>query len=660
MPFFGTALFLISIHLKNSVVLFLTVLFISCFSEKENDLETEKVNDSINYYFLESQDLKLKLTDRLAAINNALEISRKVKEQKIVAQLAYQKNWLHYSLGQYDSLIFFHKHLFKDSLENLDKYHFAKEHYLMGYYFSEVVHDSKKAFQNYTVSKGYFEQIGDSSWVGRNLLSIGTIQKDHNDFFGSKETLTEALQFLVPENDTVYIAQCYNLLATDHRKLLNYQDAVTYYLKAINTTKSEDDKLIYQNNLAAAYIDDMRYKDAIELLENIAQDSVMIQNKYEYARVLDNLAYSQWLSGKEKMAKPFLDALKIRIENDDKRGQIASYTHLGEFYSKNQPQRAKADLHTVIELSKTIKMPRAEKDALRFLMQLVPENVQLRDRYVFLQDSLYEQELKGKTQFAKYKYDDKLKQESILRLEKENAEKELEASRQRNQKIIYLGSFLFAVSVLGLSMYSFAERTKRLKQKNKADKLMATHETEAELSRRLHDGFGAQLNQTMLMVQNDADKSTLMDTLEGLYNQSRDFSREINEVDTGPNFKEEFFEMLRFRTPPIARLFITGSKEINWAEIAPLTKAVLYKVLQELMINMGKHSEATLITITFQKTSKILKVDYTDDGVGASIEALNAKNGLRNTEKRIQALGGTITFDSGEGNGFKANFSIPY
>ncbi|MDC6364008.1 MULTISPECIES: tetratricopeptide repeat-containing sensor histidine kinase [Flavobacteriaceae] len=555
---------------------------------------------------------------------------------------------------------FFHRLLFIDSsYDGADPYNMAKEYYLMGHYFSEIVHDSEKAFQNYTLSKGYYEHIGDSVWVGRNLLNMGTIQKDSNDFFGSKETLTEAIQYLVSKNDSIYIAQCFNLLATNHRKLLNFYDAERYYLEAISSTNSKEDKLIYKNNMAAAYIDEARYEDAIMLLMGITSDTVLEQNRYEYARVLDNLVYAQWLSGKEKVEEPFLQALEIRRQNNDRRGQIASYTHLGEFFSKKQPQKAQAYFDTVITFSKTIKMPRAEKDALKFLMQLEPTNIQLRDRYVFLQDSLYEQELKVKTQFAKYKYDDKLKQESILRLEKENAEKELEASRQRNQKIIYLGGFLFAISVLGLSIYSFRQRTKRLRQKNKADKLVAAHETEAELSRRLHDGFGARLNQAMLMVQNDTDKSTLLDTLEGLYDQSRDFSREINEVDTGPNFKEEFFEMLRFRTPPIARLFITGSKEINWTEITPLTKTVLYKVLQELMINMGKHSKATMIAITFQKVGKILKVDYSDDGIGASIEDLNTKNGLRNTEKRIQALGGTITFDSGKGDGFRANIILP-
>lgn len=646
--------------MKKSFPLIITLILISCFSGKEDSLEAEKRSVEIDFFYRKSQDVSLKLDDRLKAINKAIEISKKHNREVVSARLAYQKNWLHYSLAQYDSLNFFHRLLFIDSsYDGADPYNMAKEYYLMGHYFSEIVHDSEKAFQNYTLSKGYYEQIGDSVWIGRSLLNMGTIQKDFNDFFGSKETLTEAVQFLVAKNDTTYIAQCYNLLATNHRKLLNFYDAERYYLEAISSTNSKEDKLIYKNNMAAAYIDEARYEDAIMLLMGITSDTVLDQNRYEYARVLDNLAYAQWLSGKEKVEEPFLQALEIRRQNNDRRGQIASYTHLGEFFSKKQPQKAQAYFDTVITLSKTIKMPRAEKDALKFLMQLEPANIQLRDRYVFLQDSLYEQELKVKTQFAKYKYDDKLKQESILRLEKENAEKELEASRQRNQKIIYLGGFLFAISVLGLSIYSFRQRTKRLRQKNKADMLVAAHETEAELSRRLHDGFGARLNQAMLMVQNDTDKSTLLDTLEGLYDQSRDFSREINEVDTGPNFKEEFFEMLRFRTPPIARLFITGSKEINWTEITPLTKTVLYKVLQELMINMGKHSKATVIAITFQKVGKILKVDYSDDGIGASIEDLNTKNGLRNTEKRIQALGGTITFDSGKGDGFRANIILP-
>lgn len=649
---------------KNGLKKFLLLSVIGfCFSCSRQSADhspiVQSIGDSIPFYFNFSTDEEFPIEDRYRAINRLYSYLRKNERDTIYGHVLYQKNVLHLSLKEYDSLLFYNNELKDYASENGDTFNLARQHYLMGYYFSVIAQDYERAFQNYTSSKSYYEQVKKWNWVGINLLNMGTIQKDFNDYFGSKETLTEALRFLIPENDTIYLAQCYNLLATNHRKLLNYSDAIKNYNQAISMTGIEIDRSVYQNNLAVVYTDNARYEDAIAILKDISQDSVLKQNNRQYARTLDNLAYAQWLSGKEKEAKPFLYALEIRVRHNDKRGQIASHTHLGEFYSKDQPQRAKAHFNTVINLSKDIKIPRAEKDALKFLMQLEPQNVQLRDRYVFLQDSLYEQELKVKTQFANMKYNDEQEKARLLALEKENVEKELQTSRQRSQKIIYLGGFIFAVSVLGLSIYSFRQRTKRLKQKNKTDRLTAIHETEFELSRRLHDDHGGKLNQTMLLVQKDADKSVVLDNLEALYNQTRDFSREINEIDTGPNFKREFFEMLRFRTPSNIKLFITGSKEIVWETVAPLTKIVLYKVLQELMINMGKHSKATLITIVFQETGKLLKVDYADNGVGASEEDLNIKNGLRNTEKRIQAIGGTITFGLGKGDGFKANITIP-
>ncbi|WP_291871059.1 tetratricopeptide repeat-containing sensor histidine kinase [Maribacter sp.] len=487
---------------------------------------------------------------------------------------------------------------------------------------------------------------------------MGTIQKNKNDYFGSKETLTEAIQYLQSKKDSKYLSSSYNALATNHRKLLNYQDALKYYNKAIEISNSKKDKLIYQNNLAATYIDNGQFKTAISLLKSIKKENVLHKTKIKHALVLDNLAYAKWLSGINKEQTEFIKALRIRKKNKDQRGQIASYTHLGEFYSKKNPQKAIVYFDSVIQLSKKLRIPRAEKDVLTFLMKIDSENVFIRDRYVALTDSLYNQELKVKTQFAKYKYDDKLQQESILRLEKEKAEREVELTKQRTRKIIsYFG---IAILLLGLCfiVYDSKQRSKRLKQKNKTEKLKATFETEAQLARRVHDDFGAKLNHSMALVQNDTDKMEVLDMLESLYNQSRNFSREINEVDIGANYKTELFSMLGTYTLGV-KLYTTGTTKINWNSINPLSKTVLYKILRELMINMTKYSKATTVTIAFINTPSILRVEYLDDGVGASKKQLNFKNGLRITENRIQAIGGTIIFDSEKGKGFKAEIQIP-
>ncbi|MFX0555626.1 hypothetical protein ACOCEA_02450 [Maribacter sp. CXY002] len=644
--------------MKNYLLL-LTVLLISCNRDKTNKPNTFIEKDSPSYYFLKSQDMKLEATDRLKAVNKAIEMTGGLDSHGFSGQLAYHKNWLHFSSGQNDSLIFYHHKVFEGPSKNIDYYYLGQEYYLMGYYFSEVVRNSEEAFRNYTLSKGYFQKIRDSSWVGRNLLNMGTIQKDKSDFFGSKETLTDALKYLNSRNDKTYMVQCYNLLATNHRKLLNFDDALTFYNKAIKLTDSPTDKFIYQNNLAATYIDNHQLKMAINLLDSISSIPIPVSNQKEYARVLDNLAYSKWLSGNKIKENEFQKPLQIRIQNNDKRGQIASYTHLGEFHSETNPGKATSYFDSVIILSKTLKIPRAEKDALKFLMELEPTNVQLRDRYVFLQDSLYKQELKVKTQFAKYKYDDKLKQESILRLEKDNAEKELEANQERTQKILYLGGFIFTTTILGLSLFGFRQRTKRLKQQGMAKTLEAIQETEAELSRKLHDDHGGKLNQLMSLIQIDADKEIILDKTEELYNHTRDFSRTLNSVDTGPDFWNILKATLEFAKPAEVEMMFNGGKELNWSTVSDQSKTILFKVLQELIINMARHSKAQQTVIIFKEHNKILNVYYEDDGVGASKESLFRKNGLQNTEKRIQAIGGSIIFDSEEGKGFRAEIHIP-
>ncbi|WP_431163280.1 tetratricopeptide repeat protein [Flagellimonas beolgyonensis] len=646
--------------MKKLVCWAVIVFCVSCTSQdKKYNSSKDAAASSVLEHYNRSLDSSLSFLEQKQAIDRAYDLGKDLDKDILFNKVLYQKCRFSLTSGQYDSLLIYDKMLQSQATRMQDDPNLARQHYLMGYYFDRIAKLPDSAFTRYNSAKNHFLQMPDSAWVGKSLLNMGTIQKDQNDFFGSKETLTEAIEYLNATEDYGYMADVLNLLATNHRKLQNFSDATAYYEKAISVSENNMNRLIYQNNLAATLIDQKVYEKAISILENIIQDTLLNQDQENYARVSDNLAYANWLSGKDGRENQFLDALKMRKEEGDKRGLIASYTHLGEFHSQKRPQVAMTYFDSVIRLSKSIKKPRAEVDALKFLMSLEPNNVQRLKRYIFLQDSLYTQELNVKTQFAKYKYDNQVTQEKSLRLEKENAEKELEVTRQRNQKIVAFFMLAFLFGGIGFLIYYFKQRTRRLTQENKTAKLEATLETEAEMSRRLHDDFGAGLNQAMLMVQSDMHKSKILDRLEGLYGQSRNFSREINEVDTGPHFKEELLGMLQFRTPENAKLYHSGTGGIDWELVNPLAKKVLFKVLQELMINMGKHSEATLISIEFENKAEMLRINYMDNGVGASELELKTKNGLRNTEKRIRAIGGTITFDSVKGEGFKANIEIP-
>ena len=84
----------------------------------------------------------------------------------------------------------------------------------------------------------------------------------------------------------------------------------------------------------------------------------------------------------------------------------------------------------------------------------------------------------------------------------------------------------------------------------------------------------------------------------------------------------------------------------------------IYRILQELMVNMQKHSKATLVAISFKKNNKQYSINYSDNGVGIKLDELSFRNGLKNVETRIKSINGIITFDTSLNNGFKSFISF--
>ena len=81
----------------------------------------------------------------------------------------------------------------------------------------------------------------------------------------------------------------------------------------------------------------------------------------------------------------------------------------------------------------------------------------------------------------------------------------------------------------------------------------------------------------------------------------------------------------------------------------------LVLTFKEAMTNALKHSKATDIVFESTIDQNQLKVMLSDNGVGFKVNDLPRINGLKNMEKRIASIGGTLTIDSGE-KGTKVTF----
>ncbi|WP_299434968.1 hypothetical protein [uncultured Aquimarina sp.] len=631
-------------------ILVLISIFYSCQDRRINNSSREKQSSHILNYYKISKDKTQSISDRKYAINKAYKLLAKQSKDTLYCKVLYQKGVIHYSKKEFDSLWFYANILWTQANTIENYYYQGKANYLKGYYLDKIRFIRDSAFYYYNRSKNNFLVLQDSSEVGRRLLNMAYIQKNSSDFFGSKETITNALRYLIPEKDKKYIASAYNVLAINNKYLLNKEDAIKYYKKAIVSTQSNIDQLIYTNNLSVMYIQTEEYGKAIVSFRNILKDSLIYTVPKERARVLDNLAYAQWRKDSIDVEHEFLKALDVRITEHDQSGLIASYTHLGEYFMHKDKDKAKSWFQKAIRTAKAIKNPRGELDALQFLMSTYPNDLITKDRFIVLNDSLQKQELKVKTQFAKIQYDDQLKIEEILKLEDIMKQQQLEVSIQRTQKIIYL-----LVGILLLVTIAFFGHY--LIRKHRKEKEKEVYKTEKRISKKIHDELANDISNLASYVEKTAEasmpstKEVLGNKLQNMYLRARDISIETATIDVD-NFKKELLNLIQQYNTNAVRV-ITNLSEIEWTTTPDYKKIAVYRVLQELFVNAKKHSDCKRITLIARDSEKKRVITYTDDGVGCNISTVKT-NGLVNAENRIDNIKGKLTFETSSGEGFRA------
>jgi signal transduction histidine kinase len=203
-----------------------------------------------------------------------------------------------------------------------------------------------------------------------------------------------------------------------------------------------------------------------------------------------------------------------------------------------------------------------------------------------------------------------------------------------------------------------------LVNKNKREKIKTSYNTELRIANKLHDELANDVFHTMAFAETQDlstghNKEILLSNLETIYSRTRNLSRENSAIETGSLFISYLKEMISGFNTKEVNVLIYGMDTINWKIVETNKKIVVYRVLQELLVNMKKHSQCSLVAITFKKDKNKLQIDYTDNGLGASNKELNHKNGLQNVENRIKTIKGSITFDNNSNKGFKVSFIFP-
>lgn len=473
------------------------------------------------------------------------------------------------------------------------------------------------------------------------LYYISEIQQKQSDFSGSEATATESLKINPNYSDNFSF---YNLLGTNYLEQNDFEEAIKYYNLADKGIKRQIDKCVIKNNIGYIYLESKQFSKAKVILESIVTHDSLVADKENYARVLDNLGFAYFKLNQPQAIDYLNRSLKIRdsIKNDSE--SIASYMHLSEYYLNSNPTLAQDFAQKAYNSATAINSPDDRIEALKFQITSGNSNdvKKLALMQMSISDSINIIRQTSKNQFAKFKFDNSI----ALK----------ESEKQKTQKQLYLILFLFASTIFSIIFFTIRSRNRR--------KLRTiSYETETRISKRLHDElandvFNALTYAETQDLQDNEKKEQLLENLDAIYTRTRNIAKENSDIDTGSNFQDNLQSIIASYISDDVNVLIQNQNPINWLLVKKEVKIAVYRTLQELLVNMKKHSQCSVVVIRFESTKNKITINYSDNGIGTS-EMLKFKNGLQNAENRILAIKGTLTFETESGKGFKAQIIVP-
>ncbi len=489
---------------------------------------------------------------------------------------------------------------------------------------------------------------------------MAIIQSDKSDYSGSEITAIEALQYFKNYENLNFISSIYNSLAISSDATDNHTEAIYWHNEAAESTNDKYSQQLYKNNLATSYLFLKEYSKTITILNDLLKDSIVQQNPDLKSKVIDNLTYAKWKQNpKVNLANEFNNALEIRIENNDDWGQIASHSHLSEYYTDKNHEKSLSHAQKMYQIARELESPDDQLEALQKLISLEsPENSKrYAIRYAYLSDSLVTARNRAKDQFAKIRYDSEKNREENQELRIKDTENQLRIQKQRNTNILAFSGIGFLFSALFLLYYW-------QKSKRKREKLIAAYESEVRISKKVHDVVANDLYRFIIRLQNvlslhHSEKESLISEAENIYQSSRDISRELHDFDFKNDYNAEIRSLLSSYLSESVQIKFNLLDDEIWESVDDLKKMELFRVLQELMTNMSKHSQANFVLIQFIKEKKSIEIIYRDNGIGLPENESFRKSGIANTENRMESINGAITFESNKGKGLIIKISFP-
>lgn len=536
-----------------------------------------------------------------------------------------------------------------------------------------------------------YKKLKDPKELSIAYLNIGNQWQYLSDFKSAAEYYLKGKSIADSLQDKITQRSLNNNLGSVFTEMRQYEKAKEYCLTALKLAKENKDKWsmlspVYNLSINAKYHN--KYDEALDYINQFEDIARELGSDYD---VIDGYLAKGNIIGQTDLDEGIKILSKAIVEsqiNNFPESEMYAYLYLAEIYLKHHKYKEAVKyiesgipmaekLETKYELADFHKKASEAHEKLNDYKEALRHNRQ----YEKLNSEIQLEENKNHLLALEAKYQFEKKETEIKTL---NAEKEAQTLKIKQKNIlnyIFLGAFLLIGIISILSYLNYKNRQKisqqRILELETEKQLSATQallqgqeDERSRMAKELHDGLGGLLSGVKLNLNNMQKKLIITEEDGAAFEKSIHLLDEsISELRrVAHNLMPE--SILKFGLDGAISEFLQSMKNENLNIIYQsyhiengLGKQLdisVYRIIQELVNNAIKHSDATEILVQVRKDEDLLALDVEDNGKGFEVESTEKEKGMGLTgiKSRVNYWKGKLDIDSGEA-GTAVHVEIP-
>lgn len=493
------------------------------------------------------------------------------------------------------------------------------------------------------------DSLNNKQALAANYNDIGIVYKNLGDYQNALEAYQKANALVTEMAMPKGIVMTLNNLGTIYEALGQYDDALKYYNRAYAKAQEFgilEGTSVTLSNIGELYANKGDHKNALTYF----REAISLDEKTGdlVGSAITRLNMAAMFIGKKQWdsAEYHFNKSKLIAEQYDSYDMLAKvYSGLTRMYEE------KGDYKTALQMYKLARNA---------------------------QDSVYNELTAKQMAEMRSRFDALQKDREIEHLRSENLLNELKIRQQRADRTALITFFGFGIIIAFMLVRRYQNKRDQkhnlelIKQRDEhLAALVEVQENERkELAKELHDGVGQLLSGLKLglsalkvKIEKDEDNIRNLNELIQIIDQTSSEVRGISHRMMPRILQEEGLvpaidDMLEksFRYTNVEWVFEHYGLKERYPEKLEIS---LFRICQELVNNIIKHSEASKVSVQLVQNQNFLILFVEDNGRGFNTNNQNKGIGLLNITTRLKNLHGEFTMEPSPDSGLTATVRIP-